>query len=122
MELTNKIITKQQTENRKKVKKVKKVNIEDIELFTNLITEYKYKFVENIKLSNTIIQEYDTLLWKDFLLYFKKAFSQDLDEIYTGKLSTILRQLLHIDQDLHIRKGIKLTFREWLELYTEEEF
>ena len=44
MELTNKIITKQQTENRKKV------NIEDIELFTNLITEYKYKFVENIKL------------------------------------------------------------------------
>jgi hypothetical protein len=116
MELTNKIITKQQTENRKKV------NIEDIELFTNLIIEYKYKFVENIKLSNTIIQEYDTLLWKDFLLYFKNAFSQDLDDIYTGKLSTILRQLLNIDQDLHVRKGIKLTFRKWLELYTEEEF
>jgi hypothetical protein len=119
MELTNKIITKQQTENRKKVKKV---NIEDIELFTNLITEYKYKFVENIKLSNTIIQEYDTLLWKDFLLYFKKAFSQDLSEMYTGKLSIILRQLLHIDQDLHVSKGLKLTFREWLDLYTEEEF
>ena len=116
MEITNEIITKQQTENRKKV------NIEDIELFTNLIIEYKYKFVENIKLSNTIIQEYDTLLWKDFLLYFKNAFSQNLCEMYTGKISIILRQLLHIDQDLHIRKGIKLTFREWLELYIEEEF
>jgi hypothetical protein len=32
------------------------------------------------------------------------------------KICYILRELLHIDQELHVRKGIQLTFREWLEL------
>ena len=35
--------------------------------------------------------------------------------MYTGKISQVLRELLHIDQDLHVRKGIRLTFREWLD-------
>ena len=91
---------------------------EDIELVNFII---KYKFVNNIKLSNKFVEEFDKLLWKDFLLYFKMAFSQDLYEMYTGKLSIILRQLLNIEQELHVRKGIKLTFREWLDLYEEEK-
>ena len=91
---------------------------EDIEMLNSII-KCKYKFVNNIKLSNKIVEEFDKLLWKDFLLYFKKAF---VLEIYTGKLSIILRQLLNIDQELHVRKGIKLTFREWLELYTEKDY
>ena len=61
----------------------------------------------------------DKLLFKDFLLYFKyKANPNELGEMYIPKISNILRKLLHIDQDLHVRKGIKLTFREWLELYS----
>ena len=81
---------------------------EDLELFRTLI---------NKQLSNIVVEEYDKLLWKDFLSHFKNTFPE-LDEMYTGKISQVLRKLLHIDQDLHVRKGIKLTFREWLDLYS----
>ena len=81
---------------------------EDLELFRTLI---------NKQLSNIVVEEYDKLLWKDFLLHFKNTFPV-LDKMYTGKISQVLRKLLHIDQDLHVRKGIKLTFREWLDLYS----
>ena len=86
-------------------------NEKDTELFRSLI-------IKNKQLYLIVDEEYDNLLWKDFLLYFKyKANPNELGEMYTPKISNILRNLLHIDQDLHVRKGIKLTFREWLELY-----
>jgi hypothetical protein len=81
------------------------INKEDIESVVNFIKYYK--LVEE--------QHHDKLLWKDFLLYFKKASHGHLDKMYTGKLGIILIKLLNIDQELHIRKGIKLTFKEWLE-------
>lgn len=81
---------------------------EDLELFRTLI-------IKNKQLSNIVVQESDKLLWKDFLLHFKKTFPE-IDEMYTCKISQVLRELLHIDQDLHVRKGIRLTFREWLDL------
>lgn len=83
-----------------------KYDEKDLELFTCLI---KY-----IKLTNI---ETEKLLWKDFLLYFKMVFVADIGEMYTPKIGHILRELLHIDQELHVRKGIRLTFREWLDLY-----
>ena len=82
---------------------------EDVELFRTLI-------IKNKQLSNIVFQEHDKLLWKDFLLHFKNTFPE-LDEMYTPKISQILRKLLQIDQDLHVRKGIRLTFRQWLDLY-----
>jgi hypothetical protein len=45
------------------------------------------------------------------------VFVADIGEMYTPKIGHILRELLHIDQELHVRKGIRLTFREWLDLY-----
>ncbi len=88
----------------------KDINKKDIELFNSLI-------LKNINASNTNIEEGNKLLWKDFLLYFKKSFRDEIGEIYTGKISIILRQVLNIDQEFHVRKGIKLTFEEWMHLY-----
>ena len=87
--------------------KNKEIEENDIQLFTTLIINNRY-----------FIKDSDKLLWKDFLLYFKKVFQNEVGNIYTGKISNILRKILHIDQDLHVRKGIKLTFREWLDLYS----
>jgi hypothetical protein len=84
-----------------------KYDEKDLHLFTVLI---KY-----IKLANI---ETEKLLWKDFLLYFKMVFVAEIGKMYTPKIGNILRELLHIDQDLHVRKGIQLTFKEWLELYS----
>jgi hypothetical protein len=79
-----------------------------IQLFRSLIENY----------SSLKKEDSNQLLWKDFLLYFKKTFSHTLvGEMYTPKISLILRQLLNIDQELHVRKGIKLSFQEWLDLY-----
>ena len=89
----------------------KEINDKDIELFKFLIIKYN--------LLNTIVENSEKLLWKDFLLYFKKVFIYEVGEIYTRKISIILRQLLNIDQEFHLRKGIKLRFEEWLSLYYE---
>lgn len=83
----------------------------DIVLFTNLITNYKYNMSEDVKMS-------EKLLWKDFLLLYKKVFSHTIGDVYTGKISDILRRLLNIDQIKHVRSGIKLSFNEWLELHS----
>jgi hypothetical protein len=90
----------------------KEINKKDLELLNSLI-------IKHINYSNTNIEERDKLLWKDFLLYFKKRFLDEIGEMYTGNISIILRQLLNIDQEFHVRKGIKLTFEEWLLLYFE---
>ncbi len=85
-----------------------KENNNYIQLFRSLIENYN-----SLKKEET-----DKLLWKDFLLYFKKTFSYTLvGEMYTPKISLILRQLLNIDQELHVRKGVKLSFQGWLDLY-----
>jgi hypothetical protein len=86
--------------------KNKEIEENDIKLFANLIT------------NRHLIEDSDKLLWKDFLLYFKNVFQNEVGNIYTGKISVILKKLLNINQDLHVRKGIKLTFREWLDLYS----
>lgn len=80
----------------------------DLDLFKFLIENY----------NNGSILPYvnsDVLLWKDFLLYFKKFFWQTQD-IYTGKISDILKILLNIDQEKHVRSGIRLSFDEWMKL------
>jgi hypothetical protein len=83
----------------------------DITLFRNLIETYKFNCSDDIhKMS-------DKLLWKDFMLSFKKGFHHTIGDVYTGKISTILRQLLTIDQEKHVRSGIKLSFEEWMNLY-----
>jgi len=94
-----------------KVARDKVITEEDIELFKSLIIEYR----KNVKLTNMS----EKLLWKDFLLYFKETFEDEIGGLYTGKISIILRQLLHIDQNLHVRQGIQLTFREWMDFYIE---
>ena len=83
----------------------------DITLFRNLIETYKFNCSDDIhKMS-------DKLLWKDFILSFKKGFNHTIGDVYTGKISTILRQLLTIDQEKHVRSSIKLSFEEWMNLY-----
>jgi len=98
-----------------KVSRNKVIDEEDIELFKSLIIEYRKNFDKNINLTNIS----EKLLWKDFLLYFKETFEDEIGGLYTGKISAILRQILHIDQILHVRQGIQLTFREWMDLYDE---
>lgn len=89
----------------------KDIDEKDRELIRCLIDKKRHTFIKNIILQNRIIEESDKLLWKDFLLYFKKAFSFVVGDMYTPKISLIIR-----DQDLHVRKGIKLTFEEWMNL------
>jgi hypothetical protein len=88
----------------------------ELNLFRSLIINNRDNFFNNIKVSDRIIEEHDKLLWKDFLIYFKMVFTGEIGGMYTPKIGYILRELLHIDQELHVRKGIQLTFREWLEL------
>ena len=83
----------------------------DIVLFTNLITTYKYNMSDDVNIMT------EKLLWKDFLLLYKKTFGHTISDVYTGKISDILRKLLHIDQDKHVRSGIKLSFIEWMNMY-----
>ena len=59
----------------------------------------------------------DKLLRKDFILYFKWGFENILGEFYLGKLSNILRGLLHIDQQADVQSSIKLSFTEWISKY-----
>lgn len=87
---------------------------EDLDLFTSIILKNKDKFIKNIKVSGVIIEENDKLLWKDFLLYFKCAFDNEIGDIYTGKISHILREILLIEQCFHVKNGIQLTFKEWI--------
>jgi hypothetical protein len=88
----------------------------ELDLFRSLILNNRDNFFNNIKVSDRIIEEHEKILWKDFLLYFKRAFEAEIGGMYTPKIGYILRELLHIDQELHVRKGIQLTFREWLQL------
>ena len=90
----------------------------ELDLFRQLIINNRNNFFENIKVSDRIIEEHDKIMWKDFLLYFKRAFEAEIGGMYTPKIGYVLRELLHIDQELHVRKGIQLTFKEWLELYS----
>lgn len=59
----------------------------------------------------------DKLLWKDFILCFKWGFANILGEFYLGKLSNILRELLHIDQQADVQSSITLSFTEWIDKY-----
>ena len=95
----------------------KDITEKDKELLRWLIDNNKHTFIKNIKLQNRIIEESDKLLWKDFLLYFKKAFSYLVGDMYTSKISLIIREILDVDQELHVRKGITLTFEEWMNLH-----
>jgi hypothetical protein len=88
----------------------------ELDLFRSLILNNRDNFFNNIKVSDRIIEEHDKLLWKDFLIYFKRVFEEEIGGMYTPKIGYILRELLHIDQELHVRKGMQLTFREWLQL------
>lgn len=81
----------------------------DKQLIIDLIESNRNTFVNGI-------EESDKLLWKDFLLYFKRAFSYEVGDMYTPKISLILKELLNIDQEVHVRKGIELTFVEWMNL------
>jgi hypothetical protein len=96
-----------------------KYNQQDVDLFISLILKNRGNFVNNIKVSSKIIEEHDKLMWKDFLIYFKRVFEKEIGGIYTPKISHILRELLKIDQELHVKKGIELTFKEWIDLYLE---
>lgn len=96
---------------RKRGENRKLITDSDIVLFTNLITNYKYNMSDDVKMS-------EKLLWKDFLLFYKKVFSHTIGDVYTGKISDILRKLLNIDQQKHVRSGIKLSFNEWLDLHS----
>jgi len=95
----------------------KDIDEKDKELFRCLIENNRHTFIKNIKLQNRIIDKSDKLLWKDFLLYFKKAFSYLVGDMYTPKISLIIREILNVDQELHVRKGITLTFEEWMNLH-----
>jgi len=65
-----------------------------------------------------IIDANEKILWKDFILRFKWGFSKRIDEFFSSKeLSDILRELLHIDQQIDVRSGIKLTLQEWVGKY-----
>ena len=59
----------------------------------------------------------EKLLWKDFTLCFKWGFENILGEFYLGKLSNILRELLHIDHVTDVRSSVKRTFVEWIAKY-----
>jgi hypothetical protein len=87
------------------------INDSDIVLFTDLITIYKY----NLKYVH-----YDErkIVWKDFLLLFKKEFHHKISDVYTGKISSILRKMLYIDQKKHVESFINLTFTEWIDRFT----
>ena len=87
------------------------INDSDIVLFTDLITIYKY---------NLQYVHYDDIkiVWKDFLLFFKKEFHHKISDIYKDKISSILRKMLYIDQKKHVESGIKLTFTEWIDRFT----
>ena len=84
-------------------------------LIKMLIETYPYNFsTKSITLRDKIIDKDEKLVWKDFLLYFKKGFSPIVSNIHTKIISDILRELLNIDQALHVRSGIKLSFEEWI--------
>ena len=91
--------------------KRKEINDSDIVLFTDLITIYKYNLQgahdDGIK-----------IVWKDFLLLFKKQFRHKISDVYTAKISNILRKILNIDQKKHVDSGIKLSFTEWIYIFT----
>jgi hypothetical protein len=89
----------------------KLISDKDIKLFKFLIEHYNNNH-SILKYENTQL-----LLWKDFLLHFKKCFSYNIQNIYTGKISDILRILLNIDQEKHVRSGIKLSFENWINFY-----
>ena len=89
----------------------------ELDLFRWLILNNRDKFFKNIMVSDRIIEEHEKILWKDFLIYFKKAFEAEIGGMYTPKIGYVLRELLHIDQELHVKKGIHLTVAEWFELY-----
>ncbi len=89
------------------VKNGNPVTNKDVELFKFLIDNYNNHSI--LKYKNE-----ELLLWKDFLLHFKKCFFLD---IYTKKISDILRILLNIDQEKHVRSGIKLSFEDWINFY-----
>jgi len=89
----------------------------ELDLFRRLIINNRDIFFKNIKVSERIIEEHEKILWKDFLIYFKRVFEEEIGGMYTPKIGHVLRELLHIDQELHVRKGLQLTCREWFELY-----
>ena len=91
--------------------KRKEINDSDIVLFTDLITIYKY----NIQDVNDNDKK---IVWKDFLLLFKKEFQHKISDVYTSKISNILRKMLDIDQKKHVESSIKLSFREWIDRFT----
>ena len=89
---------------------------EDMVLIKMLIETYPCNFSQqNITLRDKRIETNEKLLWKDFLLCFKQGFSGILGDFHTKKLSDILRELLSIDQGLDVRRGILLTFQEWID-------
>ena len=89
----------------------------DINIFKHLIKNYDYNFdYENIILRGKVIDKSEKIIWKDFLLCFKKGFHHAVGDIHTPIISRNLREILHIDQEIHVRKGIKLTFEEWINL------
>jgi hypothetical protein len=85
---------------------------EDKQLLRTIIENYQDGFFF------VVLKENNDLLWKDMLLYFKRIF---LVDIHTSIISKILRELLNIDQELHVRSGIKLSFQEWMNMYMHEE-
>jgi hypothetical protein len=87
------------------------INDSDIVLFTDLITIYKYNLQDVHNNDRKIV-------WKDFLLLFKKEFHHTITNVYTDKISTILRKMLDIDQKKHVESGIKLSFTEWIDRFT----
>lgn len=87
------------------------INDSDIVLFTDLITIYKYNLQDVHNNDRKIV-------WKDFLLLFKKEFHHTITDVYTYKISTILRKMLDIDQKKHVESGIKLSFTEWIDRFT----
>jgi hypothetical protein len=88
----------------------------DTMLIKMLIKTYPYNFSQqNIILRGKRIENNEKLLWKDFILCFKKGFSTILGDFHTKTLSDILRELLSIDQVLDVRSGILLTFQEWID-------
>lgn len=84
-----------------------------------LIEKFPYSLSrENHPKYGRILERDKKLLWKDFLLCFKWGYSKILGEFFSTKtLSEILRELLHIDQEMDVRKSKKLTFQEWVEKY-----
>lgn len=84
-----------------------------------LIEHFPYNFrYDNISMhSKTLFDINEELLWKDFILCFKWGFENILGEFYCGKLSNILRELLHIDQQMDVRSSVKRSFTEWIDKY-----